>query len=671
MSLTAAESVRDFVRLSPAMTVADAQRLLGVGLRGGLRYGVIVDEAGRPLSCITWRHLDGRPPDAPLSAFRSEWPTLWALPERDAADLYAVALFFEAVLQEDDAQAGIVLTDAGERPVAVLPKRALLAVLAEAPPQRDGMSYGQGAKGVPAFSRDELMVQRYGRLDFPAEVAVGVRCTLTVAIRRAIEGGAAGQIELGLTARAWPLKVVATLVGVRPEDFLVEGPTSGVIEVPRDADSAPLSFTLIPQSLGRKRLRVRFEQNNTYLGTAVLETEVVSAQPASTVPAEVKNNLELAAAGLAPDFTILIEHLEGLTYAVKVKRASDDSTHPAAEIDRIAFPKPPDAYLQALFDELNARTAGGLTAQEFDAEVMKLGNRLYEELFHNAHGDLPGFKSFYRDELYPCSEREAQGGAGRYVPTVQIVSDEPYIPWEILRGSLPDARGRWWADPLAFCERFNLARWLAGPAPGHKLSLLQAAVVAPPSNLKYVRQEVETLQNLPGLSVTLIEDKPALEAFLQHGKAHILHFACHGAFNAELPDRSAIRLDANRFLRTRDLIPPQYRNFALERPLVFMNACDSGRLGIGLTGLDGWAQAFLVRDGGKAGVFIGSVWQTNDELAAQFAAAFYRRLLAGDRLAEAVRQARAAVKRPGDATHLSYTLYANPQVRAVHAPLPK
>ncbi|QLQ08670.1 MAG: hypothetical protein HZY76_23625 [Anaerolineae bacterium] len=66
------------------------------------------------------------------------------------------------------------------------------------------------------------MVQRYGRLDFPDQVALAMPCTLTVAIRQAAVTGAAGQVELGLTAGAWPLHVVATLVGVNPEDFLVE-----------------------------------------------------------------------------------------------------------------------------------------------------------------------------------------------------------------------------------------------------------------------------------------------------------------------------------------------------------------------------------------------------------------------------------------------------------------
>ena len=451
---------------------------------------------------------------------------------------------------------------------------------------------------------------------------------------------------------------MATLVGVRPEDFLVEGPASGVIEVPKDADSGPLTFTLVPQGLGRKRVRVRFEQDNAYLGTAWLETEVVPAPPVTITPAEVRYAPTLAAAGLTPDVTIFIEQRGGLTYAVSVKLAEDDPAQPAVEVDRITFPKPPDAYLQTLFDELNTKVAGNLTPQEFDAGIAKQGNALYEDLFHNAYPGLPGFKTFYRETLYPLSERGAHTGAGRYVPAVQIVSDEPYIPWEILRGSLPDAEGR--GGPIRWRSASGSTWRVAGrPRHGPQAAHPDRGAGRALSNLRFVQQEVKALQNLPGLAVKLIENKAALEEFLENGRAEALHFACHGAFNAELPARSAVKL-GDRFLRVAELTP-QYRNFALAWPLVFMNACDSGQLGVGLTGVDGWAEAFLTGDGGQAGVFIGSVWRTTDELASQFAAVFYERLLAGDRIAEAMRQARVAVKRSGDATYLSYTLYANPR----------
>jgi CHAT domain-containing protein len=187
------------------------------------------------------------------------------------------------------------------------------------------------------------------------------------------------------------------------------------------------------------------------------------------------------------------------------------------------------------------------------------------------------------------------------------------------------------------------------------------ALVAPPSNLFYVKEEVKAIR-ATGLQVQTIEELPALETFLQTGQAEVVHFACHGQFKSALPDRSVVVI-GKRSLRPADLTA-ENRNFGRARPLVFLNACDSGRLGLGLTGLGGWAKAFLKAD---AGFFIGSVWKTTDELAARFAQTFYERLQAGDSIGEAMRRAREAARRSGDATYLSYTLYANPCVRAARA----
>ena len=58
-------------------------------------------------------------------------------------------------------------------------------------------------------------------------------------------------------------------------------------------------------------------------------------------------------------------------------------------------------------------------------------------------------------------------------------------------------------------------------------------------------------------------------------------------------------------------------------PLVFVNACEAGQAGFTLTGLGGWAEALHRL---RAGIFIGSLWAINDELAALFAESFYNRL---------------------------------------------
>ena len=81
----------------------------------------------------------------------------------------------------------------------------------------------------------------------------------------------------------------------------------------------------------------------------------------------------------------------------------------------------------------------------------------------------------------------------------------------------------------------------------------------------------------------------------------------------------------------------------------------------GLTGLDGWAQAFI---NAGVGFFVSSMWKPTDQLANEFAKAFYQRLQAGDCVAEAMCQARKDIEMLGDATYLSYTLYAHPRISA-------
>lgn len=500
----------------------------------------------------------------------------------------------------------------------------------------------------------ESRITRFGRLDLPGQVPLQQLCTLAVTVnRQKIEGGA-GQVELGLDALKWPIRVLATLK-VRPEDFRVEGPGQGLIEVPRDADAQPLTFALVPLDLGAKTVRVKFEQNNTYLNTAFLTTQVVAADAAPGGAARVEGAPTITASAVPPDWTVYIDQEVDLSYTVSVRSRQDDAALPAQLVDRIHFDKPPDQFVDALFTTLDAKTKTGLSPQEFDAEVKKLGTYLFENLFHTqghaATPDLPGFQTFFWDRLFP-----KRGSA------VQIVSEEPWIPWEILRPTRQRADGTWESDPLYFCERFALSRWLevSGPGPAGRLPMRHLVVVAPPSNLAYVHDEVQSLTTLPGIEPTTIEDKAALEQFFQSGPADIVHFACHGKFQQQSPERSVVLLGDKR-LSPMDLTA-ENRNFARTQPLVFLNACDSGRLGLGLTGVDGWARAFLEA---QAGSFVGSVWKTTDERACLLAATFYSQLRAGDTVAEALRQARDKVKTSGDATYLSYTLYANPQARAV------
>ncbi|MEO8395913.1 MAG: CHAT domain-containing protein [Chloroflexota bacterium] len=95
------------------------------------------------------------------------------------------------------------------------------------------------------------------------------------------------------------------------------------------------------------------------------------------------------------------------------------------------------------------------------------------------------------------------------------------------------------------------------------------------------------------------------------------------------------------------------------KPLVFLNACQVGQAGLGLTDIGGWAKQFL--DAGVAG-FIGAYWSIFDEPAYTFVEALYEPLLNGMPIGEAVKAARLHLRKKfqGDPTWLAYVVYADP-----------
>jgi CHAT domain-containing protein len=122
--------------------------------------------------------------------------------------------------------------------------------------------------------------------------------------------------------------------------------------------------------------------------------------------------------------------------------------------------------------------------------------------------------------------------------------------------------------------------------------------------------------------------------------------------------RSEFRL-SGRWRLTPSDISGETRNLGLSTPIVFMNACQVAQGSMALSGIGGWAVA-LTRAG--AGAFVGTHWNVRDDLAHQFATAFYNRLVGGATLAGAVREARQALlaRIDGDATWLAYTVHASP-----------
>ncbi len=145
----------------------------------------------------------------------------------------------------------------------------------------------------------------------------------------------------------------------------------------------------------------------------------------------------------------------------------------------------------------------------------------------------------------------------------------------------------------------------------------------------------------------------------------IIHYAGHADYDSDDPSHSGWLLEGGK-LTSADVM-----KLVGGKPmpaLVFCNACQSGqteewKLGASYSQeIFGLANAFLL-----AGVqhYIGTFWEILDEPGARFAEAFYRAMLEGSSIGEAMRLARIAlIKEYGEDTIVwaSYMLYGDPGV---------
>ncbi|HEY0602627.1 MAG TPA: CHAT domain-containing protein [Herpetosiphonaceae bacterium] len=316
----------------------------------------------------------------------------------------------------------------------------------------------------------------------------------------------------------------------------------------------------------------------------------------------------------------------------------------------------PRQHLDLLFNDLSqlARQSGaGSSAQdqsEVSTKIAAFGQVLYRDL-------IP-------EELKRAYRRIRQHQAGPL--SLLIISDEPWIPWELVRPFERDTPAEPGFDDPFFCEQFALTRWLAGGSLPRQLEVQTIALVAPSSGLSYVQRERAYIDGLAQRAPQARVLPPigaafAVRAGLRDSIAQLWHIATHGNFAGATPDRSAVQLDGGD-LRAEEIVGPVEQGIARSQPLLMLNACHTGRQDFALTGLGGWAQQ-LVRAGASA--FIGTQWEAHDALAAAFAVALYEALWSGQTLGQAAHSARQAIKsqNPTNPTWLAYAVYGHPELR--------
>ncbi len=316
----------------------------------------------------------------------------------------------------------------------------------------------------------------------------------------------------------------------------------------------------------------------------------------------------------------------------------------------------PEGFKATLFAQLEKLHRGldvddgNVLRDEIEPELTALGRRLYEALF-------------------PPELRRAYLELRNLVHTVLVVSDEPWIPWELVK-PYEDR------DDDYLGLQFQLTRWLAGaPHPAdlirvQRLAVFAAGETAGAAALPHAEEERQVLAKWADVSPGVVDGSPEeavrgeLTALLERGDVDLLHFVGHGDFNPGQPDESAIQLQDGPF-RPRHLSGPLREGIRQRQPLVFLNACRIGQQGRTLTGLGGWVDTLVQKSG--CGAFVAPQWTVGDKLGALFAKIFYRKLHDGKTLGEAAQTTRREMhhENPGELAGLAYVVYGHPNGRLV------
>jgi hypothetical protein len=295
--------------------------------------------------------------------------------------------------------------------------------------------------------------------------------------------------------------------------------------------------------------------------------------------------------------------------------------------------------------------------------------------------DVRGYGGELFDQLFPEELQRMLWTNRNKLKHIRVLSTEPFVPWELVHLKNP-ATGRLPRDTI-FMGQMGLVRWLVaatGPATTLRRREGKVRYLIPdyPDRWELAEPAAERAFLERTFAATGVEPHsgPVSKLLRSRGSFDILHFAGHGvATGGDTADAKILlqgRVDpdvpvgqdayvqeyllATTVRQEGDLADPA----AAARPLVFLNACQVGRLGHQLSSLGGFADSFIKAG---AGAFVSSLWNVGDEPAAEFGKTFYRRLKAGDTVSQAAVTAREKARAADDATWLAYVVYAHPDAK--------
>lgn len=502
----------------------------------------------------------------------------------------------------------------------------------------------------------ETVIERTPHVAAPERIATkpGTRVPLEVWVdteaMSAVEHGTVLSIALPCGVDELTVGVLVTVSA----HFAVDGSPYQQLRIRRDVDASErVSYELVVTDEGEPGIAgvdVLLEYRGRAAGTVrrawswAAGAAEAQARPFAT---EAEPGMALDATDEQPDLSVFITAPENddMTFACSVQTSL---------LDGYAEPTPGQAFkLPQRADEFVVKKLEAI------ADVMATPEDRLRALKAAGVAFWEAVPAAFHDVLFAMED------AGKRPRHVFIASIEPNLPWELMIPSRIDGDGiaQDWPRPLG--AELAVGRWTrTNPRiRGQRLPVRNAFVVAPEYTGERVLDASKEIALLADRLAGVRTEPATIEALDRRfaaESASVLHFVCHGA--AGVADDDAIYLDREEQLTAGVVrILGGFKALcAKERPLVFLNSCETGRNVRGLAGATGFPRTF--GDLGARAV-IAPLWPVEDDRARDVALEVYRRALDdGTPLAEILRdiRARAYEAAPFDDSLAAYCFYGDP-----------
>lgn len=600
-------------------------------------------------------------------------------------DAHAGPLYDGVALQSGRAVAAVL----GAGAPAAAPRPAAAAPVPVYREYADAVPRGAGSpatRGGTAAMPAATTAQVWPRFDAPSSKAAGAEFDVVVGFGAGKQQGVAGaQVTLPFRPDRPDLDVTVELTagdGVGA----IDGWTRTLRVNARDPFASSATFRLVgtePPDADHPwltTLEIRYVLDGTICGTASRPIVILPAGSGDEPPqrpfgmpwtsiAASASPVVLAADPEAPDLTIEITNPDGDTSGrYQCRLFSRHALATPSGPFRIALGNDAKSFARAMVDDLRMYAGVALVEAALKSHGLLIAKKLPPEAFA-AIGEIAA-------KIAPD------------VPTILIVSAEPYVPWELAWMPAPIDATR----PSYLGAQAIVGRWLRDNAqaqsndattakpPTHPIASIDVENVAIMAALYKAQSALRRLPKAEAEAKSLAKSYPSvllpatsrdlldllyarLHRDIESIEAQAMHFAGHGDFDPTQPDGAVMFLEDGSPVRSMLFRSAAYGD--RKQPLLFLNACMLGIGGEVLGDMGGFPGNSL--SGGFGGV-LGALWEVDDTVAHDIALDFWSRALPekpgrGEPIGSILRDIRRKYKdSPEVSTYLAYVYYGHPRL---------